>query len=167
MALVYVYFDFKDPSQTASNVACSLLMQLVSRLKSIPPSLQSLHQRLSPLKKRLDLNASIEHFLLSSSQYSSVFVVIDAFDECDDGQHNSILSLIRRLSQSSVRVLVTSRPHVQKFSILSRECPSLEVRADNDDVRRYVTTRLAQEPDLAEELKESIATKLTTGAEGM
>lgn len=89
--IVYTYFDYKDQSnQMAIKVLFSLLKQLVLCLKEIPQELQSVYHEYSREKKSLDLSTLIEIFLSCSTQVSSVFILLDAFDESVIHQQESI-----------------------------------------------------------------------------
>jgi hypothetical protein len=89
-------------------------------------------------------------FLAVSRGFPRTFVVIDALDECseldseDDQRDDNFVSAVQML-ESSVRLLVTSRPHnriQQAFEAASR----VDILASNSDIREYLACRMTSRP---------------------
>lgn len=70
----------------------------------------------------------------------------DAFDECiEPGHRKEFLRVIRRLSQGrTLRVLITSRPHLQDINEALRGCCQLTIEAKGDDIRSYLHQELVR-----------------------
>ena len=49
----------------------------------------------------------------------------------------------------NVNLLLTSRPHVNIEDIITRDLEMLEVRANEDDVRRYIEARIVKSSRLS------------------
>lgn len=104
-------------------------------------------------------------------ELGSVYLVFDALDECASGQRKSFLEFISQASQlQNVRLLVTSRPHLQDLTEIFEHSPTLEIKAQEGDIKTYLNHELDRQsityradPDFAERLVE----KLTQGADGM
>ena len=104
-------------------------------------------------------------------ELGSVYLVFDALDECASEQRKSFLESISRASQlQNVRLLVTSRPHLQDLTEIFEHSHTLEIKAQEADIKTYLNHELDRQaisyradPDFAERLVE----KLTQGADGM
>lgn len=104
------------------------------------------------------------------TQFSRVYIVVDALDECDEASktRRSLLSLLQNLG-ARVQLLFTSRP-------LQEVLPSavqLEITAQKDDLHNYLTAQIEQESVLAElcvkdeHLRREVIDEITTKASGM
>jgi|SRR6266496_3884916 len=107
-------------------------------------------------------------FMSCAIQFESVYVLIDAFDECSLNFQWSVLEAIRRLSLVSIRVLVTSRPHpeILQLQISEEEAFRIEIKAHKDDIQKYLIARLT-ENTLTQKVKDLIVEAVSQGAEGM
>jgi hypothetical protein len=102
--------------------------------------------------------------------YSKVFVVVDALDECVDDETRMVL--LTALKDLPVNLFVTSRYSLtteRKFDGAER----LDIRAHDNDVRRYVENRILCEDRLARHVKadpslqDDIINKVVDSAKGM
>jgi hypothetical protein len=80
---------------------------------------------------------------LEISRYETVFILVDALDECleKDGSRHILLRKLGSLTPS-IRLMVTSRPHIDVTRHIPNARP-LEVLASNDDITKYVYGRLS------------------------
>ena len=106
--------------------------------------------------------------------YLSVYLVVDALDECldRDGSQGRLLAKISNLQKeagSDLHLMVTSRfiPEIEeKF----KEAPRLEVRASNEDVRKFVAGQIHRLPRVVrrdEELKDLVQDRIAQAVDGM
>jgi hypothetical protein len=104
--------------------------------------------------------------------YSRLFIIVDALDECQvfDGCQAKLLSEIFSLqNECGANIFATSRyvPEVmRKFEVNT----SVEIRASNHDVRRYLDGNLSQLPAFvtsSPELREEIKTEIVRAVDGM
>jgi hypothetical protein len=127
---------------------------LYKKHKEIPPSSRS--------------STDIRHFsetlqLVISRNYTRVFIVIDALDECQDTQ--ALLPEIFKVQGATeANLFATSR---LKNSIQKAFAGSLllEIHAREEDVKRYIDGRMSELKVLKEEnkdLNEEIKTELKT-----
>ena len=101
----------------------------------------------------------------------NVYLVFDALDECASEERKSLLQSISQASHlQNVRLLVTSRPHLQDLTEIFEHSPTLETKAQEGDIKTYLNHELDRQsisyragPDFAERVVE----KLTQGADGM
>jgi hypothetical protein len=104
--------------------------------------------------------------------YSRVFIIIDALDECQisDGCRQRFLSgLVSLQGKCGANLFATSRP----ISSIEKEFkgnPVLEIRASEDDVRRYLNGHMFRLPGFvvrSPELQEEIKTDIVKAVDGM
>ena len=152
-ALAYVYCNYKERfQQTFKNLVSSLIRQITDQAHTIPDTLRALHQRHvrhSTLPTRSEL---LELFATVASQFSSVWIVIDALDESNDidGTRSSLKSdLYTALPNASF--IFTSR-RLKAIEMQFGDFPSLEIRANDRDIRLYLSTQLENEARLAKHI---------------
>jgi hypothetical protein len=106
------------------------------------------------------------------SAYSTTYIVIDALDECTDreGARTRFISMLRELQATmSTCLMFTSRLIPEIMEKFQRGL-TLEVRASNDDVRKYVAGRLTHPPKCIKHnsaLKQDIQYKIAEAVDGM
>jgi hypothetical protein len=106
--------------------------------------------------------------------YSSVFIVIDALDECSDGVQKELMGKIQSLT--SVKLLVTSRPILSIEHNLCADA-KLEITAKDSDINAYLENKLSSpHADMLRRLiskpsslisKEDIMNRVAMKAQGM
>lgn len=172
-AIVYVYCNYKRQNeQTLEALLSSILKQLLERMSQLPESIKTLYQKCLFKKTWLSVD---EHLSLIESvivQFSRVFVLVDALDECrikDNTQGSFVNKLTSLQSVSEINLLFTSRfmPEiVNRFKGALRR----EVRADERDVKKYIESRMNELPLFARnnaDLKEDISLALLRSVDGM
>lgn len=149
VGVAYVYCNYKTQSnQNAAALLAALIRQLVQARPSITEPVESLHEKHSKKGTKPSLEQIFRLLQSVLANYSSVYIVVDALDECPerDGIHNQFLTKLYELQgKMDLRLMVTSRfipDIVNKFS----KALTLEVRASKEDVRRYVSGQIPQLP---------------------
>ena len=124
--------------QSAEYVTRSLLKQLVFQLQhKLPLKLDSAYEKYqrSGRLKRPDADGFGEIFISCCEEFSTAFVLIDAFDEFNEQEREKLLSYIQRFAENGVRIYITARQQFQNG--LQQKFPTaktLEIKADQDDV---------------------------------
>ena len=173
VGIAFVYCSYKDPDQTPENLTASLLRQFAQRLPSLPEEIRDMYNQHNIEKTRPSLAEYLHLLHKVARMFSQAFLLVDALDECkeEDGARRRLLAALRELS-ADVRLVVTSRwiPAIEsEFS----EALKLEIRADSEDVARYVRSRVATTPRLmrhvvADPMLESmISRKIADNCHGM
>src|SRR5208282_2897885 len=107
-------------------------------------------------------------FVSCTIHFTSVYLLIDAFDECDSRHQEEIIWLINELSSlENLRLLLTSRPSVHRLREIVVPESTICISADPKDVEVYLSARLGKEPFLSPQLKDEITRRLATGVKGM
>jgi hypothetical protein len=77
-------------------------------------------------------------------KYRQVFIIVDALDECVEGERGRFVEEMVRLEEHyGARLLVTSRD-VPEVTDLLEGSVRLEIVADEGDLRRYAEDRLTR-----------------------
>lgn len=107
------------------------------------------------------------------SLYVKASIVVDALDECpiSEGCRSRFISEIIDLqSQTGANVFTTSRFIPEITQIFQDTATVLEIRAKDEDVRKYLASRMFCLPAFVgprPELQEEIITEITKAADGM
>ena len=158
-SIIYFFFDFNDVAkQSVEGMIRSLIFQLIAKLDEVPQivrKLYSTHQSptsLSALPSFKDWQ-DILIFLLRSSIAS--FIFIDALDECAEAESNLLQETLQKLFKETgprVKWLLTCRPSQRSISVLEDigfAHRSMDARVIDNDIERYLSTRLKKDPSLA------------------
>lgn len=172
--VAYVYCDFRRKSeQKIGHILSSLLKQLAERSNSIPQAVVDLYNQHKGRRTCPSLDELSTTLHSVAAQYSRVFIIVDALDECpeSDGCRNLLISeLFEIQKQSAINIFATSR-FVPEIVNQFKDCSKwLEIRASYDDVDRYLTAHMDQlrsfvrrNPSLQGEIK----TEILTAVDGM
>ena len=173
VGIAYLYCNFRrQHEQKAANLLLSLLKQLVQGQALMPGSVKNLYthhikERTRPLFD--DISRALHSVV---ANYSRTFIVVDALDECPlfDGHRRKFLREIFDLqTKTAANIFATSRfiPEIEEDF---KGGVSLEVRASNEDVKRYLHGHLLQLPSFVLNnsiLQEEIQTAITNAVAGM
>jgi nucleoside phosphorylase len=145
--VIFFYLDYEHQArQTMAYFLKSLLRQLLDHILHIPKPLVEAFNRLGGSQCSLSapvLEKIVVEVMQSSSQ---VYVLIDALDECiDSGRRKTIISFMEQAARSRhVRLLLTSRPHVQEIRSTFDKSYQILVRASEADIRAYVSQEISR-----------------------
>jgi hypothetical protein len=163
-----MFFDYNDRrKQTPVGIIRSLLKQMVSPFDAVPREIIDLYERCTSRATDPDLSTLLEQFYTCAERFDTIYILFDAFDECDDPQQKKILTLIHEfVAHKSLRIMLTSRTHLQRVPRLP-ESILITINAEDADIRAFLSSRLEEESYLAQEFKDDILEALSQGAEGM
>ncbi|KAJ4859780.1 ankyrin repeats (3 copies) domain-containing protein [Trichoderma breve] len=147
-----------------------LLKQLVRGQSSIPASLKNLYDQHKGKGTRPSLDEILKVLQYVIGVYCSrAFIIIDALDECQASE-NCRMSFIKRLldfQDCGANIFATSRsiPDItDKFEGSIR----LEIRASDDDIRRYVKDQISQGGSaMLRDMQAEASTGIMSAADGM
>lgn len=171
--VAYIYCDYrKQHEQTSVNLIASILKQSLQHHISIPENVRNSYRHHTNSGTRL--NAEEIHALLQStlSGFSQIYIVADAVDELSnsDQVRQTLLSILNALQKvHTVNLMVTSR-FIPRIAQELRDPLCLEIRASDEDVRRYVQGHIN---DLAKcvpknlKLQELVEDSIVTAVDGM
>lgn len=187
------FFCSNDTTGTGSGDNCSradpeeALRSIVSQLsttkegRSIAPTLYQKYSEIGPKsdqERKLDYSDCVE-IIVAISSNARVTIVLDAFDECDQGRSSILVEHLKdliRQSPNNVRVFIFTRCFAAIEKELSTEL-SIEVTSENngDDVREFISTTIGKRIDgkkllkgvVSDDLKAFIMKTLTDRADNM
>jgi hypothetical protein len=105
------------------------------------------------------------------SEYSRVFVLVDAVDEYPEEDRTILLRFLFALGPT-VNLMLTSRPHVKVNQNISN-FTTLEIRATADDIREYLngqimrSHRLSKHVRISPDLRGAIERNVVQRSDGM
>jgi hypothetical protein len=173
VGVAYVYCNYRrQQEQKPADIFASLLKQLIQERPSLPESIRAMHKLHKDKQSRPSFEEILSALHSIVTDYSRVFIFIDALDEyqTSDGRHRILLSEIFSLqAKTGVSLFATSRfiPEIMKEF---EGCISLEIRASEEDVQRYLDGHMSQLPPFISGkpgLQETIKTEITKAVDGM
>ncbi|KAI3316926.1 hypothetical protein HD806DRAFT_527486 [Xylariaceae sp. AK1471] len=140
--VVFLYCNYKeDKERGAVDLLSALLKQLVQELPHIPSTVQALYSEHEERKARPSLSDISTTIRSVFNDYATVFIVVDALDECPDEHRNDLLSVLQNPQASSVRLMVTARP-INTICEKFKSAIQLPIKAQGDDIKRLVEGQL-------------------------
>jgi Cdc6-like AAA superfamily ATPase len=170
-ALAYLYCNFnRQDEQKPEDLLASLLKQL-SKGRPLSESVKSLYTRCKT-KTRPSVDEITTVLQSIVAEYSQVFILIDALDECQaqNGCRTQMLSKLFDLqAKCGINLFATSR-FIPDIIEAFKQDPRLEIRANEQDVYRYIDGRISHLPSFVRsnlDLQQEIKTKLVKAVDGM
>ncbi|MCJ1345215.1 hypothetical protein MMC31_003421 [Peltigera leucophlebia] len=175
IGIAYVYCNYRQQQQQkAEDLLSSLLQQLTQQKSSIPGEVERLyehHRKKQTSPSFNEIAAVLQSTILS---YSEAFIIVDAIDECqvsNEVRKKFLSELFNLQANTQVNFFATSRiiPDIQK-EFVNKNCISLEIRASEGDMRRYLNGHMSQLPRCVSKdltLQEHIITEIINAADGM
>lgn len=156
----------------------SLVAQLCTRLTPLPPHLSQFYERCCQGKLHPGLDELTGILCEIVQSFESVFIILNALDECPKGEDRdcllTVLANIESKSLQNLHTLVTSRrePDIEENlkAYLTSQPISLQGSEVDWDIRSHISSVLATDPKLkkwSEDIKQEIETALAQGANGM
>ena len=172
VGIAYLYCNYqRQQEQKPIDLLTSLLKQLVQEQPLVPEIVKSLYECHKSRRTRpsFDEVSKVLHSVVAG--FSRAFIIIDALDECQtfDGGRTRLLSEIISLqAKTGANLFATSRfiPEIE------RECEGriLEIRASDEDVRRYLDGHMSRLPKCVSrslDLREKIKAEIIKATDGM
>lgn len=150
IAVGCIYCNYKD-RQPAVNLLSSLTKQLLQQIPALSHRIKSIFEDHNGRQDQPGLNEYHDILQSVSHQFSKVFLIVDALDECDKNEAKNLIKILSKVS--SLRLLIFSRdvPNVKhQFS----DCPQLEVQASERDIESYLDAHVQEESELSELIQE-------------
>ena len=179
-ALGYYYIDFNDPQKRkVDSFVASIISQLCSQLSFLPERVRDLwldcHEgRQRPLLKKL-----MQELSCLLTDFTEVFLVVDALDECpeDKGERETLLQIITEIhtwQAKQLHLLATSRQQtdieVMLQPLLTAKAISIRDEQVNADVKILVSHEvgnIAKKNRWPPILRNEVEEALVLGSNGM
>ncbi|OBT49911.1 hypothetical protein VE04_09679, partial [Pseudogymnoascus sp. 24MN13] len=173
IGVAYVFCNYKVQSeQNTLSLLSAILKQLVQAQPSAPVAANALYELHHARGTMATVDEISNTLKVTLKSFSTVYIVVDALDECSD-EHKTPLRLLERLwdlqNDGDIRLMVTSRfiPEIQEEF---KSAPKLEVRASPKDVAEFVKgqiPRLHRCVQRDDELKREVEEKIVEAVDGM
>jgi predicted ATPase len=171
--IAYIYCNFKRKNeQRLEDLLANVLKQLAQARSSLPQSVKSLYDRCKFSKTRPSINDISIALCSVAAEFSRVFILIDALDECqvnDSCRAKLVLQLSQIQTKCGANLFATSRFIPDITERFEREA-WLEIRASEQDIKRYVDGHIDELPRFVRrdpELQEEISSKIIKATDGM
>ncbi|KAF7362797.1 ANK-REP-REGION domain-containing protein [Mycena venus] len=146
-----IYLNHKEADeQTPSKLLAGLWRQLVLD-KDIGTAAKKLYQGHSEKHTSPSLDEVVHVLRSSFGEFSKVYIIVDAIDEYPEVHRRILLERLAAIGPT-VNLMVTSRPHLTPDASL-RNLRALEIRANDDDVRKYIDAQIQLSPRLLEHIQ--------------
>ena len=148
----------------------ALLKQLARANRTLPKSIKEIYDKRENVHQS-NFKVLADTFRTELENYLKTFIVIDALDEVSESADIRTV-LLEELRSCPVNLLVTSR-HDPTIRRQLSEAQHLEIHATDEDIRSYVSGRMALEDRLSRlipsvsSLKEDIPARIVGSAKGM
>jgi predicted ATPase len=173
VGVAYLYCNYRRrQEQKPADLFASLLKQLIQGRPSLLENIRSMHKLHKDRQSRPSFEEISRALHSVVADYSRVFIFIDALDEyqTSEGRHRTLLSEIFNLqAKTGVSLFATSR-FIPEITKEFEGCISLEIRASEEDVQRYLDGHMSQLPSFISgkpDLRETIKTEITKAVDGM
>jgi hypothetical protein len=173
IGIAYIFCNYKaQADQNTTSLLAPILKQLVQARPSLAEPVSRLYEHHSSRRTKPSLEEIFAALQIVVKNLTRVYVVVDALDECSDrdGTRSRLLAKLRDLQrEADVHLMVTSRciPDIEnEFRLV----PTLEVRASDADVKRFVEGHIYRLPRCIQrdnELQGFMEDKIVEAVDGM
>jgi len=170
VGIAYLYCHYRwQREQRLADLFSSLLKQLIQKQLSIPKSMRNLYERHEDEQTRpsFDEISKVLHSIIAD--YARTFIIIDALDEYHGDRRKFLLEMFNLQAKTGVNLFTTS-PFIPEIEKEFEGCLSLEIRASDEDVKKYIDGHISQLPSFISrnlDLQREIETEVTRAADGM
>jgi Cdc6-like AAA superfamily ATPase len=173
VGIACVFCNYKDQiNQGTTNLLAAILKQLVQAQPTCAESMEHLYNQHVNRGTKPSLEEIYKALQAILSSYSTVYLVVDALDEYinKESTPNYFLTKVRGLrSNTDLRLLVTSR-YIPEITSEFQGIPTLEIRANNEDIKWFVEGQIDQLPKCIQrdiELQHLVQDKIVEAVQGM
>jgi NACHT domain len=166
IGIAYLYCNFnRRKEQTPDHLLASILKQLLEGLQPMPDSAKQLYELHNRHRTRPTLEEVSNVLHSISKEFTRMFIIIDALDECQDhdgGRRRFLSEIFNLQSHSGSNIFSTSR-YIPDIVKEFERATTLEIRANDKDVEKYLKERMwrlsacvSKNPDLKNTITEGI-----------
>lgn len=172
IGIAYLYGNSRKDryEQDPAGLLLSILKQLVQQKQPpVPASVKKLYAYHKVKRTRPTLKDFTKALQSVISSFSRVYIIVDALDEyrLSDGDRSLFIEWLFGLQHPNkhIRLFVSSRsiPSIKEAFASNVKIKSLEIRASEHDIQRYLNARIAKlplstwnRPDLEDEVRRTI-----------
>ena len=175
VGIAYIYCSYQSQQkQEPEDLLMSLLKQLTQRRPLLPENVKSLYEHHKDKQSRPSFNEIVKTLHSTIQLYSRVFIIIDALDEYhvsnNEGLNRLLSEVFNLQDQTEVNLFATSR-YVEEIISQFKRCMLKEIRAQDDDILRYVNVQIPQllrsQISKHPEVQDTVRKDIVKAADGM
>ncbi|KAI9768507.1 MAG: hypothetical protein M1839_004029 [Geoglossum umbratile] len=173
IGVAYLYCNYKaQADQNTTNLLAAILKQLVQAQPSMVEPVARLYNYHTSRRTRPSLEEIFSALQSVLASYSTVYLVVDALDECSDkeGTRSELLNKLYALqSKTDLHLMVTSR-FIPEITNEFKSALTLEVRASEADVKQFIKGQMYRLPNCVQRddaLQVVVQEKLVKAVDGM
>ncbi|KAF4896776.1 hypothetical protein CGCVW01_v013798 [Colletotrichum viniferum] len=157
VGIAYLFCNFRrHDEQKPRELLASILKQLYWDMPVGSNKVEKTYEKhrcgSSPMSKQ-EISGCLQSVM---SCFAKVYVLVDALDECrgDEGYRDTLLTTILGLSETAnVNFFATSR-HIPEIESYFDDSPSIEIRATDEDVMKFLDGHIYKLPQAVRKNKE-------------
>ena len=173
IGIAYLYCSHqRQQEQKPRDLLLSLLKQLVQEQSSVPEQVRSLYERYQGKVIVPSIDEVAKALRSVASDYTRVFILIDALDECQVSEEGTgiLLSEVFNLQTKMGANIFTTARRIPEIAEIFKASMSLEIYATDEDVERYLEGHMSQLPSFVardSSLQQTIKTGILKAVDGM
>lgn len=154
IGIAWIYFSYKQ-NVTPVDIFASILKQLALTMSSISTEIHGLYCKHLKTETRPTFSELSEILQSQTRNCSTVFIVLDALDECSDQNTRvKVLSELKKL-QSNLRLMTTGRPNITEVTDIFKDTISVDIRASDNDLEKYVEAQIENHIGMQRHIKKN------------
>lgn len=148
-----------------------LAKQLLKQTRALPSNILKIFK--GKALEPITIDDTQQIFALLLGEFDSVFICIDALDECEPQTRRDLLQFLTVPTQTVLRLFLTGRDNVQieiLKSVANMSPELVMISADEEDIRICLAQKIALDPDpeaMDERLRKEIIEKIVSLSHGM
>lgn len=173
IGIAYLFCSYKrEAEQTIEMLLASLMKQLSQRRTTLTAEVKALHTHHKNSGVRPSTDKLLDVIKSATKEFSRVYFLVDALDECSNtnGTRSRLLEAVFYLqTRTNISFFGTSR-FMPEILASFRGKSSLEIRASDEDVERYLQDHMISLPSFVSSnrnLQRTIQIKIVRAVEGM
>lgn len=172
VGIAYVFCNYKAQEEKDPTSLLAAILKQLTRPSNVQ-LIEKLRERYTNRGTKPSLDEILKYLSEVLQDYGTVYIVVDALDECQDsnGTRRQFLAKLRDLKAGrDVRLMTTSRFYIQDIEDEFKEAMRLEVQASDEDVKRFVAGQLGRLPKCIQrdrELQKRVEEVISKAVDGM
>ncbi|KAL5377140.1 hypothetical protein DPSP01_009953 [Paraphaeosphaeria sporulosa] len=173
VGIACVYYNYKaQEEQDTSSMLAAIVKQLVQSRPAMAEPVARLYKQHADRGTKPSLDEIFSALQEIVAKYSTVYIVIDALDECrdSDGTRSQVLARLKDLQvRQDIRLMATAR-FIPEIEAEFQKAAKLEIRASDRDVRRFVAGQMDRLPKCIQRdpaLQKVVQEKILERVDGM
>lgn len=171
IGVAHLFCEYKAQcDQNSKDFFGALVKQLVQTRLGTPVSVLETYEDHTNGRTRPTLDTLLELLQSICQSYSTVYIVVDALDECSSFVRDLLIVNLRTLqAEADVRLFFTSRFNLEITQQFHAD-PTVEIRASEGDVKCYILAEMPRLPKCIQqdsELQTTTQTKVVEASDGM